>query len=425
MVSEVESSDTDQWLASQEASEPGDSQTLPNIGGETVPPDRSGGKTDELSHLEATSDVREKKAFSCTECGLIFRKQDDFDRHRFAHTGVREYRCPESGCGKEYTNRAHLNRHIRSNHRSKVPESTTNSIRCKHPSCGKTFSSDQNMRRHYDLKHILGKSWTCDECGERFWRKLQLKQHSFRHTGQYPHRCDHCDKGFMNLKSLRHHRTTHAIHKCESCPSEFTRWTDLGGSPEVAARDPVSGKFRSKKNLKAHIEVHRKNSEGIEQEVFQCPYEGCPKFYDYQRNLMAHVKAKHEGIRKFVCPVEDCGRSLSSQQKLDQHRRMHESAARSVPRMKVPGKPVARRKDAGQQKRSTASRLANVRLEPDVERILIDQSPDRRPTIELEGSFSVDSASESEVEPCVAVGAVLQGQLARIQDEIRRLQERS
>lgn len=93
--------------------------------------------------------------------------------------------------------------------------------------------------------------------------------------------------------------------------------------------------------------------------------------------------------------------------------------------MKVPGKPAARRKDAGQQKRSTASRLANVRLEPEVERILIDQSPDRRPAIELEGSFSMDSASESEVEPSATVGAVLQSQLARIQDEIRRMQEQS
>nr|XP_019559773.2 transcription factor IIIA-like [Aedes albopictus] len=428
MVSEVESSDTDPWPASQASEPEGELQTLPGFMDEAVPPDRGSG--DENGSKESPDTIKEKKAFGCTECGLVFRKQDDFDRHRFFHTGVREYRCMEPGCAKEYTNRAHLNRHIRSNHRTKAPESTSNLIRCKHPSCSKTFSSDQNMRRHYDLKHILGKSWTCDECGERFWRKLQLKQHSFRHTGQYPHRCDHCDKGFMNLKSLRHHRTTHAIHRCDSCPSEFTRWTDLVAHRKLQhvtmyQCDICQGKFRSKKNLKAHILVHQKIKEGTEQEVFQCPYEGCPKFYDYERNLMAHVRAKHEGSRKFVCPVEECGRTLSSQQKLDQHRRMHESAARSVPRMKVPGKPAARRKDAGQQKRSTASRLANVRLEPEVERILIDQSPDRRPAIELEGSFSMDSASESEVEPSATVGAVLQSQLARIQDEIRRMQEQS
>lgn len=189
--------------------------------------------------------------------------------------------------------------------------------------------------------------------------------------------------------------------------------------------DICQSKFRSKKNLKAHIQVHQKTAEGDEKQVFQCPYEGCPKFYDYERNLIAHVRSKHEGARKFVCPVADCGRALSTQQKLDQHCRMHESAARSVPRMKAPTKPTARRKDAGVPKRSTASRLANVKLAPDVERILIERSPVRRKTLELEASFSLDSASESEVESSGRVGAVLEGQLAQIKDQIRMLQERA
>lgn len=431
MVSEVEFSDTDPGSTSQ-VSEAGDSQALPtDDGGKNIKPsDRPDSGDNPDKNLSELSAINERQFFSCTECGLVFRKQDDFDRHRFAHTGVKEYRCPEPNCTKEYTNRSHLNRHIRTNHHS-TKEFASNQIQCKHASCAKTFSTEQNMRRHYDHKHVLGKSWTCDKCGERFWRKLQLKQHLFRHTGEYPHRCDHCNKGFMNLKSLRHHQTSHAIYKCDSCTSEFTRWTDLVAHRKlqhmtVYQCDICQGKFRSKRNLKAHILVHQKSrKDGEEQVVFQCPYDGCPKFYDYERNLMAHVKSKHEGVQKYVCSVEGCGRALSTQQKLDQHRRMHESAARSVPRMKMPGKPPARRKDAGQQRRSTASRLANIRLEPQVERVLIDQSPDRRPTLELEGSFSMDSASESEVESSAVVTTVLQSQLARIQEQIKQMQEQS
>lgn len=260
MVSEVESSDTDPCPTSQ-ASEGGEAQTLPiGDGGKNAdhdrPPDNGGNPDKGIVKASATN---ERQFFSCIECGLVFRKQDDFDRHRFAHTGVREFRCPEPNCAKEYTNRSHLKRHIRVNHNS-TKESTSSQIRCKHPSCAKTFSTDQSMRRHYDLKHVLGKSWTCEECGERFWRKLQLKQHLFRHTGQYPHRCNHCDKGFMNLKSLRHHQTTHAIHKCDSCTSEFTRWTDLVAHRKLQHMtmyqcDICQGKFRSKRNLKAHIRL--------------------------------------------------------------------------------------------------------------------------------------------------------------------------
>lgn len=74
MVSEVESSDTDQCPASQ-ASEPGtESQAFPNDG--------------TAAKSYPAMDIKLKQSFNCTECGLTFRKQDDFDRHRFAHTGV-------------------------------------------------------------------------------------------------------------------------------------------------------------------------------------------------------------------------------------------------------------------------------------------------------------------------------------------------
>uniref|UniRef100_A0A1Q3EZY3 Putative transcription factor iiia n=1 Tax=Culex tarsalis TaxID=7177 RepID=A0A1Q3EZY3_CULTA len=423
MVSELESSDTDnQWPPSQ----PSEAEEFKGFGessdgrgaGDNVPPE---GATEPPSNPDQS-----KTSFQCDQCQLTFRKRDHFDRHRFTHTGVKEYRCPEEGCGKEYTNRTHLNRHIRSNHTEK-PVQPVNVFRCKHATCGKAFGTEQNMRRHYEVKHVLGKSWSCGECGERFWRKLQLKQHSVKHTGSYPHKCDICEKGFINLKSLRNHRTTHALHRCDSCPAEFTRWTDLVAHRKLQHAtlyrcDVCQAKFPSKKNLKAHAKVHNGDDD---REVFQCPWEGCPKFYDYERNLMAHIRSKHEGTHKFVCPVDGCGRALATRQKLEHHRRMHESAARSVPRMKAP---PARRKDCGVPKRSTACRLARVRLDPQLERVLIEQSPERR-TVELElecaSSSAVESASESEVEGSAKVGAILAAQVEKIQAQIQKLQEQS
>ncbi|XP_055544025.1 transcription factor IIIA-like [Wyeomyia smithii] len=404
MVSEADSSDTDRCPAL--ASEGGSKTEYP---------------------AEPTEDAEEsaqkqRQTFCCEECKIVFRKRDHYDRHRFTHTGVREYRCPQADCSKEYTNRTHLNRHIRTNHAEK-PAQPGKPINCKHTGCVKMFSTELGMRRHYELKHILGKSWPCPDCGERFWRKLQLKQHSFKHTGQYPHRCDICEKGFMNLKSLRNHRTTHALHKCESCPAEFTRWTDLVAHRKLQhvtfyQCDICKGKFPTKRNLKMHIKIHCES-----QEVFQCPHEGCPKFYEYERNLMAHIRSKHEGTRKYVCSVPECARALATKQKLDQHRRMHESAARSVPRMKVPSS--TKRKDSGLPKRSSAARLANVQLEPHAERILIQQSPDRRPPVEFECTASLDSASESELETSGKVEGILQGQLAKIQEQIRLLRDQT
>lgn len=419
MVSEADSSDTDH-RPDGSAAELGSKTEAVSVrtgdaqGCSVEPREEAGSLSNTADKLSLT--------FRCEDCQIVFRKRDHYDRHRFTHTGVREYRCPEADCPKEYTNRTHLNRHVRTNHTKKPPQAG-NSISCKQTGCAKMFSTELGMRRHYELKHILGKSWPCPECGERFWRKLQLKQHSFKHTGQYPHRCDLCEKGFMNLKSLRNHRTTHALHKCESCTAEFTRWTDLVAHRKLQHAtfyqcDICQVKFPAKRNLKTHIKIHCES-----QEVFQCPHEGCPKFYEYERNLMVHIRSKHEGTRKYVCSVADCGRSLSTKQKLDQHRRMHESAARSVPRMKVPNS--TKRKDSGLPKRSSAARLANVQLEPQAERILIRQSPDRRPPVEFECSFSLDSASESEQETSGKVEGILQGQLAMIQEQIRLLREQT
>lgn len=395
-----------------------------------VPEHRKGNSAPEY-HSEITESTSEANPhnFICTSCCISFRKRDHYDRHRFAHTGVREYCCTEPGCQKEYTNRTHLNRHIRSNHTSKV-SSSQNVYRCKHHTCSKSFSNIHNMRRHYEIKHVLGKSWTCSECGENFWRKLQLKQHFFKHTGEYPHKCDICGKGFMNLKTLHSHRRTHALHKCETCTSEFTHWKDLVAHRKLQHAtfyhcDVCQRKFPSKKNLKAHHKFHQKKPEDDVQDVFQCPHEGCPKFYDYERNLIAHIRSKHEGSRRYVCTVPECGRYLSTQQKLDQHSKMHESAARTVPRMKQPGKVPAKRKDSGIPKRSTASKLSNVQLEPQVERILIEQSPERRPKLEFECSFSMDSASESEAETLLKVGALVDGQLVHIEEQIKLLREQT
>lgn len=419
MVSEVESSDTDgHWPPSQ----PSEAEEFRGFEAQSAGADlpEAAVEPGPANALKATT------TFFCDQCQQTFRKRDHFDRHRFGHTGVKEYRCPEADCGKEYTNRTHLNRHIRANHGERQVQ-PVNVFRCKHATCGKTFGTEQSMRRHYELKHVLGKSWSCGECGERFWRKLQLKQHSVKHTGQYPHRCDLCEKGFINLKSLRNHRTTHALHRCDSCPAEFSRWTDLVAHRKLQHAtlyqcEVCQSKFPSKKNLKAHAKVHEKRQDGDDQEVFQCPWDGCPKFYDYERNLMAHIRSKHEGTHKFVCPVEGCNRSLATRQKLDHHRRMHESAARSVPRIKAP--PAARRKDCGIPKRSTACRLARVRLEPQLERVLIEESPERRTVeLELECPSVVESASESEVEGQAKVGAILAGQMAKIQEQIRKLQE--
>jgi predicted RNA-binding Zn-ribbon protein involved in translation (DUF1610 family) len=65
---------------------------------------------------------------------------------------------------------------------------------------------------------------------------------------------------------------------------------------------------------------------GANRVVFTCHYENCPKYYTEKRNLMNHIRSKHEG-KKFLCPK--CGSNMSSKQKLNQHIASHEIPERA------------------------------------------------------------------------------------------------
>lgn len=86
----------------------------------------------------------------------------------------------------------------------------------------------------------------------------------------------------------------------------------------------------------------------LTEEVFQCHYENCPKFYNVNRNLQAHIRSKHEG-QTFVCNI--CSRRLSTKQKLKQHLNAHLDPARA--KLLV--------------KKSRASQLAGVNLPQSME----------------------------------------------------------
>ena len=53
----------------------------------------------------------------------------------------------------------------------------------------------------------------------------------------------------------------------------------------------------------------------------RCTHPGCEKTFYNRYNLKRHAEIKHLGLRRFVCSL--CGRSLSSQQTLDEHNNMH------------------------------------------------------------------------------------------------------
>uniref|UniRef100_A0A2M4AUK1 Putative transcription factor iiia n=1 Tax=Anopheles triannulatus TaxID=58253 RepID=A0A2M4AUK1_9DIPT len=389
---------------------------------------------DEVQRGETHEESAKSQQYKCEFCDECFRRKDTHDRHRFSHTGVYEYACSEPGCGKQYTNRAHLKRHIRTNHTRPLAVLTRCTIDCEDASCTLKFHTKLAMKRHYQTKHVLGKPHACDQCEERFWRKCQLRVHKFKHTDQYPHRCEHCHNGFVNLKSMRNHRCNSNLRPCPDCSKEFKLWSELVAHrrlehPNRFRCEHCSKVFYTKRCLKAHARSHVKDDE---HGVIECPHAGCPRFYKHERNLYAHIRSKHEGAKKFVCEEEGCGRVLSTQQKLEHHRKLHQCAARSVQRVEATNEETPTLEDQLSEK---VAGVEEVLVEDLVQESDVDETgfsssmpkavsgmkAKRTKVPKLAEQFFADSTSESETEGGSRAADILSSNVLAIHQQLEAL----
>ncbi|KFB51834.1 AGAP000507-PA-like protein [Anopheles sinensis] len=359
--------------------------------------------------------------YKCEFCELVFKRKDSHDRHRYSHTGKLEHPCLKPNCNKAYSNRSHLLRHMRASH-FEPSDAEQSTVDCKHATCKMKFTNKQSMERHYQAKHILGKPYACGECDERFWRKLQLKRHKFKHTGQYPHKCEHCGQGYVNMKSMRDHRCTRNMQKCSDCEKEFKWWTELVAHrrlehPTKHRCSDCSKVFHTKRSLKIHARRHLPDDE---REVFECPHEGCPRFYEHRRNLYFHVRAKHEGLKKFVCTEEECGLVLATQQKLDLHMKLHKSATQSARRMKLTTKMASKAKATANETAGVSDSVPEEAADQPLADPNGNKEPDLQPGADIE-KHNIESTSESELEAPLHVTNILSANLDSLKKQIDAL----
>lgn len=107
--------------------------------------------------------------------------------------------------------------------------------------------------------------------------------------------------------------------------------------------------FSRKPNIKQHLQAHVSTVA-----IFQCHYDNCPKFYNAKRNLVSHIRSKHEG-KRWKCDL--CDREMSTLQKLQQHVNAHLDPNRSRLLKKT--------------FHSTASKLLGVELHNSIEKKII------------------------------------------------------
>lgn len=93
--------------------------------------------------------------------------------------------CDVENCSKAYTNSSHLQRHKKTKHaKCSAP------ILCPADGCGRELANKTSLKKHMYRWHDPKRSYPfmCGECQQGFYRKKQLQQHTYLHSGELPFR---------------------------------------------------------------------------------------------------------------------------------------------------------------------------------------------------------------------------------------------
>lgn len=267
---------------------------------------------------------------SCQVCGKMISSQT-MERHLDRmHRGIKKESVfiPCNDCGKMVTTHTMV-RHVKRMHAGIKNELVLLPCRV----CGKMIS-DATMEKHIKRMHAKIYDYKCEECGQKFVTKHELRQHTMRKHSEDAQNfklhqretgpCNLCGK-VMNVRQLpKHVARIHEQRKeimCALCPKAFFSQQDLNQhavahSDERKHSCEICGKeFKSKAFLPIHMRIH----------TGETPYacEFCGKAFSDPSACLNHKKNMHLNANEsHTCHI--CGKVVKRQKQLKVHLEKHE-----------------------------------------------------------------------------------------------------
>ncbi len=234
--------------------------------------------------------VKNRRSFTCQECGLSFKRSSCLKRHKEHHKKPEDWKYECSICKKKCVNKAQLRRHTHNHTANK-------SWQCDQ--CGKKFPIEEYLKRHLkchlklkslvnlkshlklkvdlNLKSPQDRKYQCSTCGKKCGTNQDLKDHLQVHSDEKSWICEQCGQGFKRERNLKQHL---------KCHLKLKRPLNLKISKGWKYKCSTCGKkCPTKQGLKDHLQVHS------DEKPWEC--EQCKKVFKRKRNLVRHVKEIH------------------------------------------------------------------------------------------------------------------------------------
>ncbi|XP_035897144.1 zinc finger protein 250-like [Anopheles stephensi] len=208
----------------------------------------------------ALHDVHERM-HQCSHCTLRFRTERNLRSHvRLYHRGGAHNVKAANPKGSEDSPSTHQTLPVL----PAAERSGRDRYQCCH--CGTTYTTANALKRHENT-HTLGVRYACQQCGKVFAKLDCLTQHERIHSQTRPYVCDQCPKTFIQLAHLRiHKRARHSgerPHLCGICNRGFRCRTALTVHGRIHTGEKpfrctvCSVQFSDAGTLRKHGAVHR------------------------------------------------------------------------------------------------------------------------------------------------------------------------
>lgn len=206
---------------------------------------------------------------------------------------------------------------------------------------------------------------TADDEAEKQLNKLFVKDKENARTGHKKHpSCDKCREIFPSTEALDSHKCRKAMKRKPStqdcpticvptkedfikraqgrprnvCPSENNdllmvrprkrRNKDGKLDSQMVTCNNCNESFTSKVRLKFHMQFHEETSLLTPEGKYKCFI--CEEFFECESTLFDHVHFQHHKHHRWMCPVQECGKTFYLRATLTKHSRTHTDTRRYV-----------------------------------------------------------------------------------------------